>query len=148
MRRILFLALALFLAVAPATAQTPGPTEPLVIVSGGKEHRFDVEIARSSEQQATGLMYRRDLPADGGMLFVNSNERRQSMWMKNTFIPLDMLFIDKSGKIVRIVERTVPHSLETISSRQPVKATLELNGGTASRLGIEEGDRVRHPAFE
>lgn len=147
-RLLAFLLAAVVASVPPASGQQPGPTEEVVIVSGGAEHVFQVEIADTPTEQAVGLMYRHELPADGGMLFVNPRERRQTMWMKNTYIPLDMLFIDRRGRIVHIAERTVPHSTETISSRRPVKATLELRGGTVDRLGIAEGDTVRHPAFE
>ena len=82
------------------------------------------------------------------MLFLYEAEGLRTMWMKNTVIPLDMLFIDRRGEIVDIVERTVPFSLETISSDRPALAVLELNAGTASRLGIRPGDRVVHDAFE
>src|SRR3546814_14529348 len=82
------------------------------------------------------------------MLFVYSQPRRVSMWMKNTLIPLDMLFIAPDGRIESIVKRAVPHSLATISSRGKVRAVLELNGGTVDRLGIRPGDRVVHPIFE
>jgi uncharacterized membrane protein (UPF0127 family) len=114
----------------------------LTIETANGPQRFDVELALNSRQQQQGLMYRRSMPANAGMLFVYDGLAPVSMWMKNTFIPLDMLFIDGEGRIVRIVERTVPHSLETISAGRPVNAVLELNGGTASRLGIKPGDRV------
>jgi len=114
----------------------------------GVERAFDIELAVSSQQQAQGLMYRRNLAADAGMLFVYRPARPVSMWMKNTLIPLDMLFIAEDGEIVKIVERTVPLSLATISSGQRVRAVLEVNGGTASRLEIRPGDRVVHRAFE
>ena len=92
-------------------------------------------------------MYRRDLAADAGMLFLYERAGRHSMWMRNTLILLDMLFIARDGRIVHIAQRTVPGSLETISSEGPVKAILEVNGGTAARLGLQPGDRVRHRAF-
>ncbi len=114
----------------------------------GSRHRFEVELALNGEQRAQGLMYRRDLADDAGMLFLYGREGPVSMWMKNTFIPLDMLFIAGDGRIVRIVERTVPQSLETISSGRPVTGVLEVNGGTAARLGIQPGDRVLYRAFE
>src|SRR3546814_5004902 len=87
------------------------------------------------------------MAADAGMLFLFGGSKVRAMWMKNTLIPLDMLFIDETGKIVRIEERTVPHSERAIVSGGPVSAVLELNAGTASRLSIKPGDRVRHPAF-
>ena len=114
----------------------------------GTERAFDVELAVSPQQQAQGLMYRQSLAADAGMLFIYRPARPVSMWMKNTLIPLDMLFIAEDGEIVKTVERTVPLSLTTISSDGRVRAVLEINGGMASRLGIRPGDRVVHPAFE
>jgi len=114
----------------------------------GSRHRFEVELALTGEQHAQGLMYRRDLADDAGMLFLYGREWPVSMWMRNTFIPLDMLFIAGDGRIVRIVERTVPQSLETISSGRPVSGVLEVNGGTVARLGIQPGDRVLHRAFD
>jgi uncharacterized protein len=131
-------------------AQTrAGPTEPLSItVSGGQTHVFQVELAKTFEEKAQGLMYRESLAPDGGMLFVYTKELRQAMWMKNTLIPLDMLFIRRNGRIAHIHERAVPGSLHTISSRGRVLAILELRGGTAARLGIKSGDRVLHSAFD
>lgn len=130
-----------------ALAQT-GPTEPLAITaSGGETHHFQVELAKSFQDKARGLMHRESLAADAGMLFVYTREQRQDMWMKNTLIPLDMLFIRRDGRILHVHERAVPGSLETISSRGRVLAVLELRGGTVARLGIKVGDRVRHPAF-
>ena len=115
--------------------------------AGGARHVFQVELAVTPGQQAQGLMHRRRLAADAGMLFIYRAERPISMWMKNTLIPLDMLFLARDGRILRIVERTVPLSLETIESKRAAKGVLEVNAGTAARLGIAVGDRVRHPAF-
>jgi uncharacterized protein len=114
----------------------------------GNERALDIELALTPQQQAQGLMYRQSLAADAGMLFVYRPARPVYMWMKNTVIPLDMLFIAEDGEIVKIVERTVPFSLTTISSDERVRAVLEVNGGTADRMGIRPGDRVVHPAFE
>ncbi|MEX2455613.1 MAG: DUF192 domain-containing protein [Rhodospirillaceae bacterium] len=115
---------------------------PLTIRSGDRIHEFDVELALSERQQTQGLMYRRQLAPDGGMLFVYRQEGQISMWMKNTYIPLDMLFIGRDGKILKIAERTVPMSEAIVSSGGPAKAVLELNAGTASRLGLKPGDLV------
>ena len=93
-------------------------------------------------------MFRRSLAPDGGMLFIYPTERTISMWMRNTLIPLDMVFIAADGRIVKVAQRTVPMSLATISSGGPAKAVLEVNGGTAARLGLEPGGRVVHPAFQ
>ncbi|MGB0629963.1 MAG: DUF192 domain-containing protein [Alphaproteobacteria bacterium] len=112
------------------------------IVSGEKTHKFRVELALTHKQQMQGLMFRRNMAADAGMLFLYKREAPIAMWMKNTYLPLDMLFIARDGKIVKIAERTVPLSEATISSGGAVIAVLELNAGTASRLGIKAGDRV------
>ncbi len=120
---------------------------PLVIESGGKRLKFTVEIADTDERRALGLMYRTALAADAGMLFDFKRDEDVAMWMRNTRIPLDMLFIDRTGGIVNIAERAVPFSETTISSAAPVRAVLELNGGTAARLGLKPGDRVIHPIF-
>jgi len=125
-----------------------GTTEPLVIKTATAIHAFQVELAVTPDEQRTGLMYRRQMPADAGMLFLYDNGSRITMWMANTYIPLDMVFIGPDGRITHIVERTVPESTELIGSNGPARAVLELNGGTVSRLGIKVGDRVEHPAFQ
>jgi uncharacterized protein len=155
-RLVLLLALLVAAASAPVPAQTAAQsglagfeTGAISIeTAGGATHDFTVEIAQTSEQRAQGLMFRDRMAADAGMLFLFEGAQVRAMWMKNTLIPLDMLFIDGEGRIVRIEERTVPHSERAISSGGPVTAVLELNAGTASRLVIKPGDRVRHPAFE
>ena len=133
---------------APAPALERFESDALAIeTNAGERYEFLVELAVTPAQQAQGLMFRRSMPAERGMLFVYRPARRASMWMKNTFIPLDILFIAADGRIVKIVERTVPKSLAAISSGETVLAVLELNAGTASRLGIAPGDRVLHGAF-
>jgi uncharacterized membrane protein (UPF0127 family) len=119
----------------------------LTIDTGSGAHRFTVELALSPEQQEQGLMFRRTLPADAGMLFDFGDTRPAVFWMKNTLIPLDMLFIGADGHIADIHERAVPLSEATIESKVPVRAVLELNGGTVSRLGIHLGDVVHHAIF-
>ena len=119
-----------------------------IITSNGSKHNFLVEVARTEEEKKIGLMFRKTLAKNAGMLFLYKREALRLMWMKNTFIPLDILFIDKKGVIKRVVKRTVPHSLATISSRQSVLAVLELRGGITSSLEIKKGDRIEHPAFE
>lgn len=125
------------------------PVERLVIASrdGGRRHEFRVEMAVQPEQQTVGLMFREAVGPDEGMLFDWGAPRESSMWMRNTLIPLDMLFIAADGRVHRIAERTVPHSLAAVDSRGPVRATLELAGGTAERLDIRVGDRVLHRTF-
>ena len=119
----------------------------LEIESGEKTHEFVVELALSHRQQMQGLMFRRSMAPDAGMLFVYGRNEPTAMWMKNTYIPLDIVFIAADGRIVKIAERTVPLSLATISSGGPVVGVLELNAGTTSRLGIKPGDRVRAKAL-
>ncbi len=120
----------------------------VIRTEAGAEHRFEVELALSPSQQSQGLMYRPSLAGDAGMLFVYRPSRSVRMWMRNTAIPLDMLFVSESGEIVKIVERTVPFSLAIIASGRPVSGVLEINGGTASRLGLRPGDQVLHSAFD
>lgn len=121
----------------------------LAILSESGRHEFTVELALTAQQHSQGLMYRREMARDAGMLFdFGPRPRRASMWMKNTFIPLDMLFIKANGEVESIAERTTPHSTEAVSSRGLVRYVLELNGGTASRLGIRPGDRVDLPAVK
>jgi hypothetical protein len=136
---------------SPAAAQQGAlqrfDVEELTIVSGSQRHRFRVEMAITPAQMSQGLMFRRTMDADAGMLFLHESEREQAMWMMNTFIPLDMLFIRRDGTISHIAQRTVPQSTATIASNGPVLAVLELNGGTSQRLGIKVGDRVEHRGF-
>ena len=123
-------------------------TSPLVIETANGRHAFKVEVADTAERRMLGLMHRPSLPADAGMLFDFKTDQPVSMWMKNTRIPLDMLFIERDGRIANIAERTVPFSLASVSSKGAVRAVLELNGGTAARLGIKPGDRAIHPVFK
>ena len=117
------------------------------IVSDDQSHKFRVDLALTHQQQMQGLMFRRNMPADAGMLFVYKQEAPIAMWMKDTYLPLDMLFIAPGGRIVKIAERTVPLSEATIASGGAVIAVLELNAGTASRLGIKPGDVVKAAAL-
>jgi uncharacterized membrane protein (UPF0127 family) len=118
-------------------------------ISEGKKvkHVFQVWLADSPQRQAQGLMFVRGLPELRGMLFVHESPMTISMWMKNTYIPLDMVFIDSRGRIQQIVEQTTPHSLDTIRSNEPAKAVLEIAGGEAKKLGLHPGQRVSHPAL-
>ncbi len=140
------------IALAPWRASAQGLQKfektQLTIVSGGSRHRFTVELALTPEQMSQGLMFRRSMPADAGMLFDYRSVQPVSFWMRNTFIPLDMIFILPDGKIAGIHERAVPLDERPIASPVPVRAVLEVNGGTATRLGIRAGDRVVHPIFE
>lgn len=120
----------------------------LVIVTDEGEHRFQVEFADDDDERRTGLMYRTEMARDAGMLFDFGEPQPVSMWMKNTLIPLDMAFIDEDGVIRRIAPMTTPRSLESIRSGALVVAVLEVNGGVFEELGVEAGDRVRHPMFD
>jgi uncharacterized membrane protein (UPF0127 family) len=115
--------------------------------AAGARHRFRVWIADTEARQRQGLMFVRDLPAEQGMLFVNRPPRPASFWMKNTYIPLDLLFVDARGKVLHIFERATPLSLEPMGIEAPVRAVLEIKGGESARRGIRTGDHVRHPAF-
>jgi uncharacterized membrane protein (UPF0127 family) len=119
----------------------------LTIDTAAAPRRFTIDLAVSAEDQAQGLMFRRSLPRDAGMLFDFGRTRPAEFWMKNTLIPLDMLFVDQRGRIINIHERAVPGSLEPIAAAAPARAVIELNGGTAARLGIKPGDRVIFPIF-
>jgi uncharacterized membrane protein (UPF0127 family) len=142
------LALSAYLAPGLPRAQlaTFGTSELAIETASGKRH-FNIEVAKTPEQMMQGLMYRRSMAADAGMLFEYDHPQPVAFWMKNTLIPLDMLFIGADGTVLDIHERAVPLSLDSIASDQPVLGVLELNGGTVSRLGIKRGDRVDHPLF-
>ncbi len=138
----------LALAQDTSKAQPELPKEMLVIVTkAGARHDFQVEMAASEAQQTVGLMFRKSVPADGGMLFDWGAPRESTMWMRNTISALDMLFINPDGSIRRVVPDTVPESLAIIESRGPVRATLELAAGTAKRLDIHAGDTVEQRIF-
>ena len=118
------------------------PKSHLQITSGTQKHEFDIWIAATPEQQQQGLMFVRDLPANRGMLFLADAPRVFRMWMKNTYIPLDMLFIGANGRVAKIAANTVPHSLATVSSDTEVAGILEIRGGEAARRSIHVGDAV------
>lgn len=118
-----------------------------ILGAGGVKHLFKIELALTDEQMARGLMYREKLEDDAGMLFVYSRVQEIAMWMRNTKIPLDMLFIDNEGKIVHIAENARPYDERAISSRYPVRATLEIRGGQAAARGIKIGDTVQNAYF-
>ena len=151
----LLIAAALWLGAGIASAQI-GPLEDLsafpsarLEIADGKKtrHVFDVWLADSPARQAQGLMFVRSLPPERGMLFVHPAPRPISMWMKNTYSPLDMVFIDERGRIQQIIANTRPHSLDLIRSTHPAVAVLEIAGGEAQRLGLKTGQRVHHPAL-
>ncbi|WP_245410987.1 DUF192 domain-containing protein [Microvirga flavescens] len=119
-----------------------------IVTQAGQRQAFQVEVARNDADRAQGLMFRRSMAADRGMLFDFARVEPVSMWMQNTYLPLDMLFIRPDGIIARIAANTEPLSTRTISSGEPVLAVLELNAGTAAKLGIKAGDKVEHPLFK
>lgn len=124
-------------------------TDHLIIrTQNGTSHTFKVEIAKTIPQLRQGLMHRTELQPKTGMLFLLSRERKMTMWMKNTLIPLDMLFIAKDGTITSIEHNAEPESRTYITSDAPVWAVLEINGGQAAKMGIAQGDKVRYQAFE
>lgn len=142
------------LATAACSPQGAGPNDaaslspagleqiPLTIHSQGRTHRFTVEVARTPQQQSQGMMHRQSVAPDRGMLFPYEPPQDASFWMKNTLIPLDLVFIRPDGTIGRIADNAVPLSLEPIPSLEPVAAVLEIAGGRAAELGIAPGDRV------
>lgn len=110
-------------------------------------HTFKIWVADTDQRRARGLMYVKSMADDEGMLFIYPQSVRASMWMKNTFIPLDMLFVAADGKVMHVVENTEPQSLKTIESTSEVIAVIELKGGTAAKLHIAKGARVMHAVF-
>ena len=143
------LALALLVQLLLAGAVFAQAFEALTIVTrGGQRHLFQVEVARNNAERAQGLMYRRSMAADRGMLFDFERVELVSMWMQNTYLSLDMLFVRPDGTIARIAANTEPLSTRTIPSGEPVLSVLELNAGTAARLGIRAGGRIEHPLFK
>jgi len=133
---------------APTGPQPTLPTEKVVIVThDGRSLAFTVEMALTLQQQMTGLMFRTEVSPDSGMLFDWGAPQTSQMWMKNTLVPLDMVFINPDGTIRSIAETTVPRSLATIDSRGPVRATLELAGGVTAKQDIRVGDVVHASIF-
>ncbi len=147
MNRIVTFLFVLFITGSAASLEQFEKAELTIVTKQGTQ-TFQIEIARTRAQHAQGLMFRRKMPPDAGMLFLYDKRQPASFWMKNTFIPLDMLFIGPDGRIVNIQHRTVPHSLTPVRSRGDVMAVLELNGGTTARMHIKAGDEVRHAIFK
>ena len=141
------LAVAVALCAFAGASVRAASVQPLEIVTKNGVQVFSVEMATTEQEKETGLMYRKELPDGKGMLFDFSPEQQVSMWMKNTYISLDMIFIRADGRILRIAENTEPLSTKIISSGGPVKGVLEVIAGTAQKYGIAPGDRVAHPLF-
>jgi uncharacterized membrane protein (UPF0127 family) len=134
-----------YLTVLPAARGAELQT--LEIASKSGVHVFSVELAVTDEERERGLMFRRSVPEFTGMLFDFKRDQEVTMWMKNTYVSLDMIFIQSDGRIRRIAENTEPESLKIIPSGGPVRAVLEVAAGTARRLGIQPGDRVATPVL-
>ena len=138
----------LFILESPyAVSDTTFPQSEILIVSRSGEHKFVVDVATTMAQRQMGLMYRKKMARNSGMMFDFGEEQLIAMWMKNTLIPLDMLFVDKTGRILQIERATTPLSLETIAGRRPAMSVIELNAGLTEELGISEGDQVMHNIF-
>jgi uncharacterized membrane protein (UPF0127 family) len=149
-RRLLFAAPFALMAgagLAQTSPEVPFERSSLVVVSGGREIKFDVDLALNDAQRSRGLMFREKLGPYEGMLFDFHQEAPVSFWMKNTLIPLDMVFIAADGTIRHVHPNAVPLSTDTIPSEFPVRGVLEINGGSARLLGIKPGDKVKHPIF-
>lgn len=136
-----------FLASSPSALSTTSDNY-LWVESATSNHIFTVEVARTPDDQRRGLMYRKEMARDAGMLFPFKEDRVASFWMKNTYIPLDILFLDQEGKITKIAAMTEPKSLKTWSSNRRVSGVLEINGGLSQELGISVGDIVHHNTFD
>jgi uncharacterized protein len=148
-RRVALLSFVLALSGSfAASAGSPGMrSDQIWLVTKAGERQIEVEVAVTAEEMATGLMFRTSLADDRGMLFPSPAPREAQMWMRNTYISLDMVFIRADGVIHRIEPRTEPLSERIVASNGEVLAVLELAGGAAERLGLAAGDRVRHPVF-
>jgi uncharacterized protein len=141
------LALALLMLAGQYAPGRAAGLEPLQIVTATGTHAFQVEIADDDATRERGLMNRRYMAADRGMLFEFDRTAPVSFWMKNTYIPLDMIFISRAGVVTNIVADAEPLSERIIPSGPPCAAVLELNGGAAASIGLKVGDKVRHPFF-
>jgi uncharacterized protein len=135
------------LCVISGTSARAASLGPLEIVTKSGVQVFSVELATTEEEKTTGLMYRKELPDGKGMLFDFSPAQEISMWMKNTYVSLDMIFIRPDGRILRIAENTEPLSTKIIPSGGLAKGVLEVVAGTAKKYGIQPGDRIAHPLF-
>ena len=149
MRKISFTILSVFLLFACSQELEQKPTTPLYInTAENGEIRFNVEIAQTPDELQKGLMYRTEMASNNGMIFIFDPVRPVQMWMKNTKLSLDMLFVAANGKIVMIKEKTTPMSENRISCKEPVRAVVELNAGQVKRHKITVGNTVRHSAFD
>ncbi|MBV8567943.1 MAG: DUF192 domain-containing protein [Methylobacteriaceae bacterium] len=144
---LLVCAVAMMASVMLAGACAQDALERLDLVTAGGTHQFAVEVMRTDAQRERGLMFRRFLPQDRGMLFDFETPQPVMMWMKNTILPLDMIFIGKDGRVISIAQNTEPMSERIIPSGGDVLGVLEVNAGTAQKIGLKKGDKVIHPLF-
>ena len=148
MRHVLAGLVLCFLAFAATAEDAFLRTETVAVETATGTTRFTAEIADTDALRAKGLMFRRSLAPDRAMLFDFGEPRLVSMWMKNTYIPLDMVFIRADGTVAGVARDTKPHALDVIGVDEPILGVLEVAAGTAARIGLEPGDKVRHPMFE
>ena len=142
-----FIRLATLAALALAAVAPAHALDDVKVITSTGTHHFQVEIAADDASREKGLMFRKYLPADRGMLFEFDKEATQTFWMKNTPLSLDLVFIDGHGKVVTIAANAEPESEDIIASSAPSKAVLELNAGAAAAIGLKDGDRVEFPFF-
>ncbi|WP_427450853.1 DUF192 domain-containing protein [Litorimonas sp. WD9-15] len=155
MKRIATFTLGLMFIAGTAFAQTSkndvvdfGEPQPLTIVTADGEHNFQVEEAKTLDQQARGMMFRESMDADTGMIFEFDEPKVATIWMKNTSIPLDILFVRSNGKILKIEHSHQPYTLRSASSEAVIAAVVELKGGESKARGIRPGDTIEHPFFD
>ncbi len=148
MKIILCLLLSFVVAACDSKEGAAQSTDKLTITKqDGTKHAFKIELALTPQQQQQGLMNRTEMAKNAGMLFFFGPEAPRSFWMKNTLIPLDMIFIKKDGVILNIHDSAIPNDLTSVKSEGPVSAVLEVNGGLSKKLGIVAGDKVHHVLF-
>ena len=144
---VVFLAVGTLCAAASVQAGNASPLNTITVETESGRHAWSVELASDNESRSKGLMFRKEMARDAGMLFRFDRLEPASMWMKNTFLALDMVFLDSDGRIASIHYGAVPQSLDIISSRGPVRYVLEINAGEAERTGLQRGQVMRHPWF-
>ena len=148
MKKLIIINLIFFIVSNACSENIEFKKDVLNIISGERKISFKIELAISSEERGKGLMHRDKLPLDHGMLFIYPDNQYVTMWMKNTLIPLDMIFIKQNGEIEQIVSMTTPNSLKYISSKNLVRAVLEINGGLSKYLKINKGDKIDYHIFK
>lgn len=142
-----FFAIALVSCNDPSSANATSSDQLIITTQAGQKHAFKIELALTPQQQEKGMMFRTEMAENAGMLFYFSEEAPRAFWMKNTLIPLDMIFIKKDGRILNIHENAIPNDLTSIPSNGPAIAVLEINGGISRKLGIQAGDKIEYILF-